>query len=184
MMVELQIEENEAVISLYLLISRLLNEELSPELREILIQPEVLDFLSRPEPEVRDYLMREWDDADYEQAAVDFCDTFILPDQSITPRAVAWLNEGDAVNADGIHAVVDTILREKHLSLPDGIDPLPYDHASVLFFVAANLRQINDTQAGEFEKATLGSWIPAFGRALQKSSHCFYRAIGSIVASL
>ena len=172
--------ESRAIIGLYLLFARLLNEELNPELRNILLQPEVLSALAKAEPTVREYLSVA--DFDYEQAAVDFCDTFILPEKSIQPRAAAWPAEGESVSPDGIHAVVDAFLETESIELPLPYKKLPFDHASVLFFLAANLRERNSDQAAAFEDATLRPWLDVFSNALSNSAvNPLYRSLGILL---
>lgn len=174
-------EQGRAIIGLYLLFARLLNEELNPDLRNLLLQPEVLEVVAKAEPEVADYLASEWSEKDYEAAAVDFCDTFILPKMSIQPRAIAWLHEGSEVSSDGIHAVVQAFLDRGSTALPDELSKLPLDHASVLFFMAASLRETGSDQSAEFEHAVLGSWIHDFGGALRGSRSPLYRALGKLI---
>ncbi|MDF1756255.1 MAG: molecular chaperone TorD family protein [Verrucomicrobiales bacterium] len=174
-------EEIRAIVGLYHLFANLLSEELNPHMRDILIQNEVLAVLSKAEPEVEKYLSGDWGPTEYEEAAVDFCDTFILPDSAIAPRAVAWLGENDFASAEGIHSVVEAFLKQGQITIPPSFAQLPYDHASLLFYMAATLRQIESEQAADFEQATLGSWINPFGRALQKAENPLYRALGHLI---
>ena len=177
-------EDTEAIVGAYLLFARLLNEEMNRDFREVLLQPPVLEILSKADENVVGYLERGWDDHDFEKASADFCDTFILPSRSFQPRAAAWLEEGDQVTPDGIHSVVDSFLREKKITLPQEFAALPYDHASVLFLVAAALRKNRDPQAAEFEQAVLGSWVGSFGSTLQSCSNPLYRALGFLIAAV
>ena len=178
------IEDSEAIVGAYLFFARLLNEEMNRDFREVLLEPAVLEVLAKADEKAAEYLERDWSDCDFEKAAADFCDLFILPDRSTHPRAAAWLGESDPVSPDGIHAVVDSFLREKGITLPGQFADLPYDHASVLFVVAAALRKNRDPQASEFEQATLGSWIGSFGSALQSCSNPLYSALGSLIATV
>ncbi len=174
-------EETGAIVGLYQLFAHLLSEEVNPKLREVLIQPEVLAVLVKAEPAVEDYLLQDWGDSEYEAAAVDFCDTFILPDSAIAPRAVAWLGEEDFASAEGIHSVVEAFIEQGIIKVPANFEQLPPDHASLLFFMAATLRQLDSKQVADFEQATLGSWIHPFGRALQANSNPLYRALGVLI---
>ncbi len=174
-------EETRAIIGLYHLFAHLLSDEINPKLREVLIQPEVLEVLVKAEPAVGDYLLRDWGDSEYENASVDFCDTFILPDSAIAPRAVAWLGEEDFASAEGIHSVVKAFIAEGDLTIPADFAQLPFDHASLLFYLAATLRQLDSEQVADFEQAALGSWIHPFGRALQANRNPLYRALGILI---
>lgn len=175
------IDEAQAVVGLYLLFARLLNEEMNPALREILIQPAVLEILSMAEPEVVEYLRGDWTDADYESAAVDFCNTFILPERCNQPRAAAWLAGGDSISAEGIHSVVKSFVEQLEISIPEEFVGLPFDHASVLFFLSAMLRETENPQGAEFEELALGSWIHLFGKAIQSSESPLYQALGRLI---
>ena len=80
-------EDTEAIVGAYLLFARLLGEEMNPALLEILLQPAVLEVLSKADKGAADHLKKDWRDHDFEKAAADFCDLFILPDRSVQPRA-------------------------------------------------------------------------------------------------
>ena len=80
--------------------------------------------------------------------------------------------------------MVEAFLERQQVELPDTYATLPFDHASVLFYLSATLRELDEAQVAEFEKATLGSWVHEFGKALQKSHVSLYRALGRLLEIL
>lgn len=173
-------ENNRSIIGLYQLFARLLAEELNPELVDILLQPEVSVVFSKADAQFSTYINKE---IDYEATAADFCDIFILPGKPhCSPRAVAWLGEGNEVSADGIHAVVEAFLNETGIVPPPPFESLPFDHAAMLFFLAAKFREQQLSQTEVFEQTVLGTWVHQLGGKLSQCDMPVYRALGKLIA--
>ncbi len=74
-------KSNSPLAGLYLLFAELLHRELDQQLLDLLMPQDVLDVFLKVEPACADYLNKEWTDADLEQAAVEFCDLFIIANE-------------------------------------------------------------------------------------------------------
>jgi len=171
-----------SVIGLHMLLAELLHREMEPQLRQLLIQPEVLEVFAQIDPACREYLTRDWSEADYEQVAVDYCELFILPESSAAPRAAAWLPIGGAITAEAVDAVVTGFLSEWEIQVPPSYQYLAYDHVSLILYVSAVIRQADSEQVDEFEEIALRSWIGQFGLALSGAKNPLYKAVGVLLS--
>lgn len=177
-------KSNSSKSGLYLLFAELFHRELDPQLLKLLRQPEVLEGLVDAEPSCEEYIQRSWSAADYEEASVDFCDLFIMPESSSAPRAAAWLDIGGELTAEAVDAVIVQFVTEWKIEVPPTYKYLAYDHISLIFYLAAVIDQQDPALAAEFEEAVLYPWVGAFGASLEQSKYPLYRALGVILVSI
>ena len=175
---------NSPKAGLYLLFAELIHREIDAKLLDLLRQPEVLAGFTELEPSCADYLTREWSESDYENAAVDFCDLFIMPESGSAPRAAAWLEMGGELTAEAVDSVVNQFITEWKIEVPPSYQYLAYDHLSLIFYLAVVIAEQDEELAEEFEAAVLTPWIGRFGESLKSSSSPFYRALGVMLSSL
>lgn len=169
---------------LYLLFAELIHREIDSRLLELLRQPEVLAGFSGVEPACADYLNKDWSEADYEAAAVDFCDLFIMPDSGSAPRAAAWLETGGDLTAEAVDAVVNQFITEWKIEVPPSYQYLAYDHLSLIFYLVVVIAEQDQSLAEEFEAAVLTPWVGMFGESLATSSLPVYSALGVMLAGM
>lgn len=175
---------SQSLSGLYLLLAELIQRELDPQLRELLLQPEVFDVFVKIAPECRDYLTREWTASDYEEAAVDFCDLFVLPESGSAPRAAAWLDIGGDLTAEAVDTVVHQFLSEWKIEVPRNYQYLAYDHVSLMLYLYVVISEREEYLGSEFKNAVLSPWLPRFGESLKGAKSPIYRAISSILVTL
>jgi len=108
----------------------------------------------------REYIQKDWSTDDYEAAAVDFCDLFIMPESTTAPRAAAWLELGGEVTAESVDAVVNEFLKEWEIQVPPSYQYLASDHIALILYVSAVIKQADPAQAEEFDQAIIDSWVP------------------------
>ena len=172
-----------SLTGLYLLIAELLRKELDSELIGVLSQPEIEDVFVQLEPKCREYLSQDWTAAEYELAAVEFCDLFILADATCSPRAAAWLELGGELTAESIDSVVQHFISQWGIELPENYRHLAYDHLSLILYVYAVILEQNKDLAVEFYGSLLDPWIGNFAQALVKAQSPVYRTIGNLLIS-
>lgn len=174
-------ESTESIIGLQLLVAELLHRELDESLLKLLRQPQVLAFFTEAEPECADYISREWSKDHFEQAAVDFCDLFIMPETACAPRAAAWLSIGGSVTTEAVDSLVNGFVTGWNIEVPASYLALPPDHASLLLYLSAIIRQAEPDQVDQFEAITLHSWLPEFGAELAQTRSPIYKVIGQLL---
>lgn len=172
------------MIGLQLLLAELLHREIDESLLALLRQPEVSAVFTDAEPLCADYIHRDWSAADYEQAAVDFCELFIMPETSCAARAAAWLPIGGVITAETIDTVVHGFISTWKIEVPAGYQALTPDHASLLLYLAAVIRKSEPSQVDEFEAIALQSWLPIFGSELAKTKSPLYSVVGKLLVSV
>ncbi len=177
-------ESSSSKTGLYLLFGELIHREIDAKVLKLLRQPDVLAGFTEIEPECAQYLTKEWQESDFESAAVDFCDLFIMPESGSAPRAAAWLEMGGELTAEAVDAVVNQFISDWKIEVPPSYQYLAYDHLSLIFYIAVVIGQQDEALAEEFEAAVLTPWVGRFGESLTKSSSPFYRALGEMLASL
>lgn len=135
------------------------------------------------EPLCDDYIHKDWSDDDYEQAAVDFCGLFLMPETACAARAAAWLPIGGVITAETIDTLVHGFVSTWNIEVPASYQTLTPDHASLLLYLAAVIRKSEPSQVDEFEAIALRSWLPAFGSELAQTSSPLYSVIGQLLVS-
>jgi len=165
-------------LGLYLLLAEILHLEINPRMRELLLQKEVVSTLQRLDEECEEYLSKEWDNSDYEEAATAFCSQFILAESESIPRAAAWL---DTAQTKIIEDVVFQFITQWEIEVPPTYQKLAYDHLSLLLYISSLIRNQDSDLAKEFDDVTLSPWLSHFGASLASSSIPVYRAIGKIL---
>ena len=168
---------------LYLLFAELIHREIDTKLLDLLRQPEILAGFTEVEPSCADYLTKDWSESDYENAAVDFCDLFIMPESGSAPRAAAWLEMGGELTAEAVDAVVNQFITEWKVEVPPSYQYLAHDHLSLIFYLTVVIAEQDQTLADEFEAAVLSPWIGRFGESLASSSSPVYKALGVMLGS-
>jgi TorA maturation chaperone TorD len=176
-------ESPESIIGLQLLLAELLHREIDSSLLTLLRQPEVSAVFSDAEPLCAEYIHREWSEDDFEQAAVDFCDLFIMPETSCAARAAAWLSIGGVITAETVDALVHGFVSTWNIEVPVNYQALTSDHASLLLYLSAVIRQAEPDQVAEFDAIALNSWLPAFGSELAKTRSPLYSVIGQLLVN-
>lgn len=173
---------------LYLLFAELLHRELDPPLRKLLLQPDVLDVFVQIEPACAHYLGKTWNEDDYEQAAVDFCDLFIMPESGsaprAAPRAAAWLEVGGALSAESVDAVVSQFITEWKIEVPPSYQYLAYDHIALILYLSVVIAEQDLALAEEFKTAVMNPWIGSFSNSLKNATSPVYSALGAMLLSI
>ncbi len=162
-------------------------EELNSELIGILQAPEVHAVFAQVNPACADYLSQAWDAKAYEQAAVDYCELFILP-KGISPMAGAWYDKGAGAEAASIkiQQAVGMLRSSVDLALPQPFQQTPAEHAGVLLFICGRLFAADDQEIQgrglPFFHVTTSTWLQAFSKALSGNRVSpFYQAVGTLV---
>ncbi len=176
-------ESPESIIRLQLLLAELLHREIDESLLALLRQPEVSAVFTAADPLCADYIHKDWSDADYEEAAVDFCDLFLMPETACAARAAAWLPIGGAISAETIDTLVHGFVSTWKIEVPASYQTLTPDHASLLLYLSAVIRQSEPSQVDEFESIALHSWLPALGSELAQTTSPLYSVIGQLLVS-
>jgi TorA maturation chaperone TorD len=177
-------KSKEETIGLTLLVGEVLSREIDASILQLVSQPDLLELLCEIEPACRDYIQKEWSADEFESAAVDFCDLFIMPESTTAPRAAAWLELGGEVTAESVDAVVREFLTEWKIKVPPAYKYLAYDHISLILYVSAVIRQTDSEQPEEFDQVTLDSWVSNFAASLAKVESPIYKAAGVLLQSL
>jgi TorA maturation chaperone TorD len=177
-------KSKEETIGLTLLVGEVLSREIDASILQLVSQPDLLELLCEIEPACRDYIQKEWSADEFESAAVEFCDLFIMPESTTAPRAAAWLELGCEVTADSVDAVVREFLTEWKIQVPPAYQYLAYDHISLILYVSAVILQAHSDQSEEFDEITLDSWVPSFAASLAKVESPLYKAAGVLLQSL
>ncbi len=177
-------KSNSSKTGLYLLFAELIHREVNPQLLELLRQPEVLKGFTEIDPACADYFSKEWSESDFENAAVDFCDLFILPESGSAPRAAAWLEIGGDLTAEVVDSVVTKFITEWKIHVPPSYQHLAYDHLSLIFYICVVIAEKDEALAAEFEAAVLTPWAGKFGDSLAQSSSPLYRSLGIMISHL
>ena len=173
-----ELSETSDQSGLYLLLAELLHLEIDPRLRELLLQPEILEAFQQLDDRCESYLTSDWSEKDYETAAVEFCTQFILNDSDSVPRAAAWIDES---HSKVLEDVVFAFIKEWKIEVPPSYQKLAHDHVSLLLYLSSTIRSQDINLAKEFDELTLAPWIAAFGKSLTSSPVPVYRAIGQIL---
>ncbi|MFT5906504.1 MAG: TorA maturation chaperone TorD [Cryomorphaceae bacterium] len=176
-------ESPESIIGLQLLLAELLHREIDESLLALLRQPEVSSVFTAAAPLCADYIHKDWSAADYEQAAVDFCGLFLMPETACAARAAAWLPIGGVITAETIDTLVYGFVSTWSIEVPANYQTLTSDHASLLLYLSAVIRQSEPSQVDEFEAIALRSWLPVFGSELSQTTSPLYSVIGQLLVS-
>ena len=151
------------------LAASLLAQEINRETLASLQSPKIVPLLIEIEPEIETLLEKDWDEHDFEDAAVEFCRLFIL-DPKAPARAAAFEDSNRPVVASRIQMMIDA----GNLNLPERYQSLAPDHIAVLLLVFSSLKE-EDGQA--FKEENL-FWLPQFiDRLLSSEEHVLYRLI-------
>lgn len=169
---------------LYLLCAELLHREVDSNFLQVLRQNEVLEMFDNLEPGCEAYLQRDWSDADFEQAAVDFCDLFILSENDTAPRAAAWLDPGGELSPEAVDAVVGTFILEWKIEVPPSYQHLTHDHLALILYVAVVVREQDAGLADTFEESVLDPWLGKFGEVIAQCDFPIYRALGKVLIEM
>lgn len=169
--------------SLAHLIAHFLLHEIDPPGLGTLRQPGMLETLDKLEPGCSEYLSREWQTDDFEQAAVDYCSLFVLP-RGAPPFAGAWLGGAPQEHSQRLLAQIHGIARQ--LDTEPGFANLPVDHFGLLLPLLAEawLRDHRKAVDG-LRQEILEPTIPAFAAACrQRTRNPLYRALASLLGQL
>lgn len=169
--------------SLARLVAHFLLHEIDEPGLGILRQPEMLEAFEKLEPGCRAYLTRDWQAADFEQAAVDYCSLFVLPGGA-PPFAGAWL--GGAPDEHGSRLLGRISQVAQRLEVDARYANLPADHLGLLLTLQAEAWQQEDPQTAELlEDEVLRPTAGAFGSAArERTGNRFYRAMASLLVQL
>lgn len=178
------VDTTDAWGSLATLVVHLVLRELEPASLAALCQEDVLTVLDKLEPGCGDYLAgRTWEPADFDEAAADYCDVFILGKKT-APYASAWLSGDPLVNGPRLAVRVSEVATSLGLD-PAVLAELPPDHLGVLLSLVIEAWQRRPELADDLVDELLASWVPALGEALQSHSRSpLYRALGSLMRQL
>ena len=168
-------------IGIYLLVAELLHLEIDKRLHSVLTESDTLALFQKLDSECSAYLSGLLNPNGFEQAAVDFCDQFILPESKSVPRAAGWMDMEQTMLID---KVVSQFLNEWKIELPESYRHLAFDHISLILYVSSVIRQEDAAQAAEFDAATLFPWVTRLGDSLVSSPVSVYRALGEILKQL
>lgn len=158
------------------LAASLLTEEINGESLASLQHPEITPLLIEIEPETRDLLGKEWNEKDFEDAAVEFCRLFIL-DPKAPARAAAYEDSERPVVASRIQMMIDA----GNLTLPERYQSLAPDHIAILLLIFSSLSE-EDGRA--FKEENL-FWLPKFSeRLLNNGQHVVYRLIAKSLEAI
>lgn len=174
---------NSELDGLYLFLAELFHRELDEKMLGMLRQEDVLGVLSSLDAECEEYVTRSWGAAEYEEAAVQFCDYFILESDS-APRAAAWLAPGGEVTPEAVDAVMHEYLEQWAMELPPTYSRLAYDHLSLIFYVIVVVRGQDEEQAEALESTILKPWVARFGKVLSGKENPLYRSVGKLLEDL
>jgi len=86
---------------------------------------------------------------------------------------------GLAIHDALVHGFVSTW----NIEVPVNYQALTSDHASLLLYLSAVIRQAEPDQVAEFDAIALNSWLPAFGSELAKTRSPLYSVIGQLLVN-
>jgi len=172
--------------SLFSLIGNCLLLELDHAAVELLRAPEISDALNKLDDRCHSYLHRSWSEADYEEAAAEYCALFVLP-KGVTQCASYWISGSTEENANAIVTGVRTILTDFGLALHETeMGRIPEDNAGLLLLLAGQLYEMDateDSQHGDvFVEQYIAPWARSFCAALAgKTDNPVYLAMAALL---
>jgi TorA maturation chaperone TorD len=159
-------------------LARLFASEIDAELLAALRVPGLKAGLAAFDPGVEAALDADWGPKEYEEAATEFCELFVLPN-GVAPIASAWLPGDDPNRAAALASVTHALREQGGLELPVSLARLPQDHVSVVLALGSwMLSEVEARQDSEtLLEAVFLPWAPRFARALEeRSRHPIYAA--------
>ncbi len=175
--------------ALYGLVGRCLVTELDSDAVTALRSPAILSVLGKLDDKLDGYLVRDWNEGDYEEAAAEFCALFVLP-KGVTQIASSWIPGSTEDIGHKLVAGVRQILENFSLEVETlSMGNVPKDNVGLLSLLAAELYGIDEVDSSshgdDFVQSYVAPWGNAFGQALQaKTKNPLYRAIGGLLVEL
>ena len=155
------------------LAASLLAHEIDASVLASLQQPETALILNKIEPLVAPFLDKEWDEQDFEDAAVEYCRLFIL--NPVAPDRAAAYDEKNSLEVAGR---IQFMLDSGFLELPKRFKILAPDHVALLLLVYGTLEGDDSIQ---FKNDNL-AWLQDFsGRLENECQHPLYLLAAKIL---
>lgn len=155
------------------LAASILVREVDATLLASLQEPATAAVLKQIEPAAGELLERDWTEADFDDAAVEYCRLFIL-----TPAAPARAVAYDETKGNEVAGRIQFMLDSGFLELPEHFATLTPDHVALLLLVASSLSGDDYIQFRKDNLFWLGEFTEKLGKA---SSHPIYQLVGKIV---
>lgn len=175
--------------NLYGLLGRCLISELDLQTVQSLQSPAIAEVLTTLDAELGPYLSKAWNQAEFDNAAAEYCALFVLPG-GVTQVASHWVPGPTEQNGHKIVAGVEQILENFGLQVEQQrMGNVPKDNVGLLLLLAAELFALDASEASthgqQFVANYVTPWALDFGAALRdRNSTPLYRAIGELLVLL
>jgi TorA maturation chaperone TorD len=169
------------IAPVYALLGELLSREIDEGILEVLRLTEVGEILTRVEPGVAPVLEQTWDEAMFEDHAVEFCRLFIHPGECL-PIAGKWTGNAE----DETFSVRRWFIEEGPSSaMTNHLAELPDIHMAKILSVRAGMTESSEEVIAEYEQVMIHPWRGAFAKRLSECARLpIYRAAAGILDAL
>lgn len=167
---------------IYQLLGTLLLEEIGPDMLTTLRSSDIAPVLEAISPGCQAWLAGEWSEADFDEAAADYCQLFLLND-SVSPWAGAWLGADPGIDRARWLAHAEAAFTEcGRLPETEHGHAAPPDHLGLLLYLLAGLEEADSEQAPQYAKLLLGDWVVQLGQQIaSRAPNPLYRALGRLL---
>lgn len=173
-------KKSDPVAPVCLLLAELLSREIDEPMLKMLRLPEVCGVLETAVPEIGNLLEENWDQARYEEHAVEFCRLFIYP-AVCKPFAERWAQNGEEEDFSVRRWFEEGEVPE----FPSRIAELPDHHIAKILFVRAGIADAESSTKADYHCQMIRPWAEPFANALGTESQLdIYRSTAAIMASL
>lgn len=173
--------------AIYALLGRIFISELDHPSLEALQAPAVVSIFEKLHSGVQAYLQEtEWDQAQIELLASDYCHLFILPQKSmLSLQARHWLTGDEAAKLTQLESIISSADFDA-LAINTAFDKLPKDHLGVLLYFVSSVYASDDPNIQKLGTSliqiALLPWIIRFNEQLVLGSdNPLYLASGKLL---
>lgn len=175
--------------ALYGLIGRCLLLELDADVLGVLRAPDIAPVLGKLDAEFQPYVNRAWTQAEYDDAAAEYCALFVLP-KGVTLTASYWIPGSTEEIGHQLVAGVLKVLENFELSVESlAIGNVPKDNIGLLLMLAAQIYGMDEMRSTRFGDEFVEQFVLPWGHGfcdglLARTHNPVYRAIAHLLAQL
>lgn len=176
--------------AIYALLGRIFISELDRKSLKALQEEQISSIFEKLQQGSKHYLQNtQWDNAQIEQLASDYCHLFILPQkEGLSLQASHWMTGEDSAKLDQLQVIING-LDLNNSAITAGFDKLPRDHLGVLLYFVSAIYHSGDHKiqalGTSLIQLSLLPWILRFhNKLLVSTNNPLYLASGKLLLEL